>query len=182
VFNGLRNCPKRFEGAFNLFHHDPAAPLRRGHFVVGGADFNSIQLSNLAGGLSIEQGARTIIRSARLRPSRASRVTVCAGCTSGSRRLCDLRLKIGVRSKLTASPFRHAVGWKREERRPKTAKFPCFFPCYQGIVTGERFVEDCFIHHPVPKVSDLSDNRSKSARLRAICNCAWTRRAAPAAL
>jgi hypothetical protein len=29
---------------------------------------------------------------------------------------------------------------------------------------------------------DFSDNRSKSARLRAICDSAWTRRAAPAAL
>ena len=37
-------------------------------------------------------------------------------------------------------------------------------------------------HHPFPQFLDFSDNRSKSARLRAICDSAWTRRAAPAAL
>jgi hypothetical protein len=33
------------------------------------------------------------------------------------------------------------------------------------------------LHHPVPQFSDLSENRSKSARLRVICDHAWTQRA-----
>jgi hypothetical protein len=35
------------------------------------------------------------------------------------------------------------------------------------------------LHHPVTQFSDFSENRSKSARVRAICYYAWTRRAAP---
>jgi hypothetical protein len=39
---------KRFDGAFNLFHYDTAVPLRGAHLALSGADFISIQLSNLA--------------------------------------------------------------------------------------------------------------------------------------
>ena len=34
-------------------------------------------------------------------------------------------------------------------------------------------------HHPVLQFLYFSENRSKFARVRAICDCAWTRRAAP---
>ena len=37
------------------------------------------------------------------------------------------------------------------------------------------------LHHPVRQFSDLSENRSKSARVRAICNHAWTWRTPSAA-
>ena len=37
------------------------------------------------------------------------------------------------------------------------------------------------LHHPASKFSDISENRSKSARVRAICDEAWTRRAVPGA-
>ena len=37
------------------------------------------------------------------------------------------------------------------------------------------------LHHPVPQFSDLSENRSKSARVRAICDHAWTQRTPSAA-
>ena len=46
---------------------------------------------------------------------------------------------------------------------------------------GEQFASDSAIHHPVRQFSDLSENRSKSARVRAICNHAWTRRTPSAA-
>ncbi len=32
------------------------------------------------------------------------------------------------------------------------------------------------LHHPIPRFSDISENRSKSARVRAIYDHAWTRR------
>jgi len=54
----------------------------------------------------------------------------------------------------------------REEA--KNGEVPCFFPCDQGIVTGERFVGDCVIHHPVHCFLHFLENRSKSARVRAI--------------
>jgi len=47
---------------------------------------------------------------------------------------------------------------------------------------GEPFASDGVIHHPVRWVSAFSENRSKSARVRAICDRAWTRRASTAAL
>jgi hypothetical protein len=47
---------------------------------------------------------------------------------------------------------------------------------------GSRRFKSAPLHHPVLQFSDLWENRSKSARVRAICDCAWTRRAAPAAL
>ena len=37
------------------------------------------------------------------------------------------------------------------------------------------------LHHPVRQFSDFSENRSKSARVRAICDHAWTRRTPSAA-
>ena len=43
-----------------------------------------------------------------------------------------------------------------------------------------RKFESTPLHHPVPQFSDVSDNRSKSARLRAICDRERTRRAAAA--
>ena len=36
-------------------------------------------------------------------------------------------------------------------------------------------------HRPVPRFSDILENRSKSARVRAICDHAWTRRTPSAA-
>jgi|SRR5208282_893328 len=38
------------------------------------------------------------------------------------------------------------------------------------------------LHHPVRQFWYLPENSRKSERVRAICDCAWTRRAAPAAL
>jgi hypothetical protein len=46
----------------------------------------------------------------------------------------------------------------------------------------EPFASDSAIHHPVSQFSDVSENRSTSARVRAICDHAWTQKAAPAAL
>ena len=45
---------------------------------------------------------------------------------------------------------------------------------------GRRF-KSLLPHHPVRQFSDLSENRSKSARVRAICDHAWTRRTPSAA-
>ena len=39
-----------------------------------------------------------------------------------------------------------------------------------------RGFESTPLHHPVLQSSDLSENRSKSARVRAICDHAWTQR------
>jgi hypothetical protein len=54
------------------------------------------------------------------------------------------------------------------------------FPDYDRS-WGREF-KSILLHHPVPQFSDLSENRSKSARVRAIFDCAWTRRTALAAL
>jgi hypothetical protein len=34
-------------------------------------------------------------------------------------------------------------------RRPEFRKFPCIFPCYQGIWGGDRFAMDCVVSQPV---------------------------------
>src|SRR5712671_1197348 len=34
-------------------------------------------------------------------------------------------------------------------QEPRNREIPCKFPCYQGIANGDRFVSDCFHHHPV---------------------------------
>jgi hypothetical protein len=46
---------------------------------------------------------------------------------------------------------------------------------------GSREFKSPSLHHPDRQFSDLSENRSKSARVRAICNHAWTRRTPSAA-
>ncbi len=38
---------------------------------------------------------------------------------------------------------------------------------------GEQFASDCAIHHPGLQFPLISENRSKSARLRAICDRRW---------
>ena len=43
---------------------------------------------------------------------------------------------------------------------------------------GREF-KSLLLHHPVHQFLYFSENRSKFARVRAICDCAWTRRAAP---
>ena len=72
----------------------------------------------------------------------------------------------------------------------KLAKFEKFYPklfCLGRVPAGltswirEQFAADFVIHHPVRQFSDLSENRSKSARVRAICNRPWTRRTPSAA-
>jgi hypothetical protein len=48
------------------------------------------------------------------------------------------------------------------EIAPENTKFPCIYPADQGMPGGDGFASDCVIHHPVPRVSDISENRSKS--------------------
>ena len=45
------------------------------------------------------------------------------------------------------------------------------------IPKESRRFESTPLHHPVPRFSEISENRSKSARVRAICDRAWTQRA-----
>jgi hypothetical protein len=49
-------------------------------------------------------------------------------------------------------------------------------------VDREQLVSDCIIHHPVSRVLDISENCSKSTRVRAIRDHTWTRRTHPAPL
>jgi hypothetical protein len=52
-----------------------------------------------------------------------------------------------------------------------------------GLLTDSKVAREfefAPLHHPVPQFSDVSENRGKSARVRAICDRAWTRRAAAA--
>ncbi len=46
----------------------------------------------------------------------------------------------------------------------------------QPVDEGERFASDCAIHISVSRFLEMSENRSKSAPVRAICDRAWTRR------
>jgi len=48
-------------------------------------------------------------------------------------------------------------------------------PLFSSIEGYLRFKSNS-LHHPVSQFSDLSENRSKSARVRAICDHAWTQR------
>ena len=41
---------------------------------------------------------------------------------------------------------------------------------------GSRRFKSAPLHHPVHQFSGVSENRLKSARVRAIFDCAWTRR------
>jgi len=34
-------------------------------------------------------------------------------------------------------------------RGPEFRKFPCIFPCWQGIWSGDRFALDCVVSQPV---------------------------------
>src|ERR1700681_1277323 len=60
------------------------------------------------------------------------------------------------------------VRQSRDEFRPSNPK-------------GSRGFESPSLHHSVRWFSYLSENRSKNARVRAIRDHAWTRRASPAA-
>ena len=51
-------------------------------------------------------------------------------------------------------------------------------PPHHGVASSNPLL----LHHTVLHFSDISENRSQSARERAICDDAWTRRASPAAL
>ena len=52
---------------------------------------------------------------------------------------------------------------------------------FDSLDTGTGSSNSLPLHHPVPQFSDLSENRSESARVRAICNHAWTQRTPSAA-
>jgi len=53
-------------------------------------------------------------------------------------------------------------------REPKLPIFPCVFPDNQGINPREQFAADCVIHTSVFRLSDLPENRAKTARVRGI--------------
>jgi len=55
-----------------------------------------------------------------------------------------------------------------------------FFRMIWGQSKAAREFEFTLLRQRVSKFSDISENRSKSARVRAICDEAWTRRAAAA--
>jgi hypothetical protein len=44
----------------------------------------------------------------------------------------------------------------------------------QARNAGSRRFKFTLLYHPVVQLSDSSKNRSKSPRVRAICDCAWT--------
>ncbi len=44
----------------------------------------------------------------------------------------------------------------------QSGKFPVFSLVIREFDHGDWFASDCTIHHPVPRVSDISENRSKS--------------------
>jgi hypothetical protein len=51
---------------------------------------------------------------------------------------------------------------------PESANFPVISLFNSEFGRREQFAPDCVIHHPVSKVSDISENRSKFTRVRAI--------------
>ena len=62
---------------------------------------------------------------------------------------------------------------------PNSAPNPRPTPSIENLaVPGVRIHP---LHHPVPQFSHVSENRSKSARVGAICDRAWTQRTSPAA-
>ena len=61
--------------------------------------------------------------------------------------------------------------------RAEEARIPCTFGANREFPLGEWFAPDCVIHTSVSMVSDASENRAKSARVRAILDRARTRRA-----
>jgi hypothetical protein len=69
-------------------------------------------------------------------------------------------------------PFRRRVAFPGTE----IAEIPSIFPVEQGTQGREQFASDCTIHTSVSRFPDSSENRSKSARVRAICDHAWIRR------
>ena len=69
-----------------------------------------------------------------------------------------------------------------DQNRLQIDKIPGIFPDDQGIGCGEWFAADCVIHHSVLRFRQISENRLKSARARAICASGWTRRTSRAAL
>jgi len=56
-------------------------------------------------------------------------------------------------------------------------KFPVFSLFIREFERRDAFASDCVIHHSVPGFPDISENRLKSARVRAIARA--TQRASP---
>jgi hypothetical protein len=50
----------------------------------------------------------------------------------------------------------------------ENAEFPVFSLVIREVLGGDWFAADCVIRHPVPQFSDVSENRSKFGRVRAI--------------
>ena len=73
-------------------------------------------------------------------------------------------------------------GLERCPEATKSLEFPVNSHMIRVFDDREQFAADCVIHHSVSQFSHISENRPKSARVRAICDQSWTRRRSLAAV
>jgi len=78
--------------------------------------------------------------------------------------------------------FRSLTRLSEVQSGSKTGEFPVISLLNRDFAVREWFAADWVIHTPVSKFSNLPENRSKSARVRAIYDYAWTRRTTVEAL